>query len=252
MRTPNVARMYDYFLGGKDHFAADRDAAEEVLRLAPEARALARANRAFLCRAVRFLTAQGIRQFIDLGSGLPTRLNVHEIARGAHVVYVDNDPVVLAHSRAVMESAGRDAVTVVEADIRHPEQVLDHPRVRQRIAFHEPIAVLALLVLHFVSDVDEPAKILGAFRDVLRPDSYLALSHVTDDRHGRTVRAAARVYDHATSTVTARSRAEVAGLFDGFALVEPGLAYLSEWRSDPGERQPNPCGVLAGVARRVE
>ena len=181
--VPSTARMYDYWLGGHDNFAADRAAALKVSEAAPEAQLMAVENRKFLRRAVRYLAAEaGITQFLDIGTGLPTQGNVHQVAQdinpAARVVYVDNDPMVLAHSRAL--KTGGNTV-VIEADLRDPRAILDHPGTRKLIDFGQPLAVLLVAVLHFISDDDDPSATVAAIRDALQPGSYLVLSHVTGD-----------------------------------------------------------------------
>jgi hypothetical protein len=254
---PTPARMYDYYLGGKDNFAVDREAAEQVLSAAPEVRLLATENRAFLGRAVRFLAAEaGIRQFVDVGTGLPTQGNVHEVAQAvdpaARVVYVDNDPIVRAHARALLPSDGTTAV--IEADMRDPQPILDHPDLRRLIRFDEPVAVLFMSVLHFITDEDDPYGTVAAFRDVCAPGSYLALSHITaPEQNTEGATAAADVYKaKATSPAILRSPTEVQRYFDGYELVEPGLVRLPQWRPDDPEDalKADEVWMLAGVGRK--
>ncbi|WP_433179849.1 SAM-dependent methyltransferase [Actinoallomurus sp. CA-150999] len=254
---PTPARMYDYYLGGKDNFAVDRDAAEQVLTAAPEVRVLARENRAFLGRAVRFLAGEaGIRQFIDVGTGLPTQGNVHEVAQavapGSRVVYVDNDPIVRAHAKALLPDDGTTAV--VEADMRAPGPILDHPDTRRLIRFDEPVAVLFMSVLHFIADEDDPYGLVAAFRDVSVPGSYLALSHITPpDRNTDGAESAADVYKkRATSPAVLRSRTEIETLFDGYDLVEPGLVNLPKWRPDDPDavRDAESVWMLCATGRK--
>ncbi|MFD0901809.1 SAM-dependent methyltransferase [Actinomadura sediminis] len=253
---PNVPRMYDYLLGGKDNYAVDREAVDEVVRHAPDTPFMARENRAFLRRAVRYLAQAGIRQFIDIGSGLPTQGNVHEIAHqvapDARVVYVDKEPVVLTHGRALL--AGTPGVSVVQGDARRPDDILNAPELRALIDFDEPVAVLMLAVLHFVGDEDDPPGIVARLRAAMAPGSHLAITHVTADFDAdNRVRDAGAVYEKATYQITLRSRAEVARLFDGFDLVDPGLTTLSMWRPDdavPFDADRQWC--YAGVARKTD
>lgn len=248
--------MYDYLLGGKDNYAVDREAAEEVIRHAPDTPFLARENRAFLRRAVRYLAGLGIRQFIDIGSGLPTQGNVHEIvheiAPEARVVYVDREPVVLTHGRALL--AGTPEVTVIQGDARRPGEILTDPELNRLIDFEQPVAVLMLAVLHFIGDEDDPPGIVARFRDAMAPGSYLVVSHVTGDFDTDSrVRDAGAVYEKATYQITLRSREQIAGLFEGFAFVEPGLTTLSLWRPDPGAAVPEQADrqwCYAGVGRK--
>jgi hypothetical protein len=249
--TPNVARMYDYLLGGKDNFAADRQAAEKVLSIVPEARLAARANRAFLGRAVRFLAEAGIRQFIDLGTGVPTQANVHEIAHrvdpGARVVYVDNDPVVVVHAQALLHAV--ETATVIDADVRDPKKIIEHPELQSLIDFDEPVAVLMVAILHLVTDDEDPYGIVTAFHDVMAPGSYLALSHVTADPRPQAGGPVMEVYRAATAPMVPRTRGQVRRFFDGFELVDPGVVYAPEWHpaweGEPVE--PELSFILAGV-----
>jgi hypothetical protein len=259
--VPNPARIYDYLLGGKDNYPADREVAEQVVAIAPVAREVVRDNRAFLRRAVGFLTREaGIRQFIDLGSGLPTHGNVHEIAQAiapdARVVYVDNDAMVVTHSRALL--AG-DNTIAVQADLREPDAILDHPEVRKLIDFDRPVALLMLAILHFVPDDQDPWGVVARFRDALPPGSYLAVSHGTRDipeRHDMTPEQMAemgtrveRLYKLPTASVVNRPRAQVERFFDGFDLVDPGLVEIQRWRPDD-QSSLLPGGFYGGVGRR--
>lgn len=241
-RTPSPARMYDYYLDGKDNFPADREAAERVLQAVPHGRAIAQANRRFLMRAVRFLAEQGIEQFIDLGTGIPTSPNVHEVAHeinpAARVVYVDNDPIVTVHNRALRQT--HDGVVSIRADLRRPDEVLGHPDLRELIDVGRPVGLLAIAVLHFVSDEDDPQRLTA---DLLRPlaiGSHLALSHVSwSDAQGATrITTAARNYTHASAPAVPRGREEIAELFAGTRLVDPGLVPVHTWRAEedaPGD-----------------
>lgn len=237
--TPNIARMYDYFLGGKDNFAADREAADQITAMVPMVPAIARGNRAFLRRAVRFLTAErGIRQFIDIGAGLPTQANVHELARevtaDARVIYVDNDPVVCNHGRALLAD---DATQIIEADLRHPGEIIDHRLTRALIDFHQPFALLATAVLHFIPDDDDPHGIIAGFREAMADGSYLVITHGTfgsdRDRADPRARVSTDVYSRASAQLRLRSVETVRRMFDGFELVEPGLVRISQWRPTP-------------------
>ncbi len=236
--TPNVARIYNYLLGGKDNFAADRQAARQLIAAIPDAAEIARDNRSFLGRVVRYLaTRGGIRQFLDLGSGLPTQANVHELARGvapeARVVYVDNDPMVASHGRALLASG--DHIGMVLGDLRDPARILHHPAVLDLLDLSRPIAVLCTSTLHFVADEAEPHKIIAEYRDRMAPGSYLAISHGTleEDAEGE-VEAAVGVYRQASSQLHIRRLPEVRRFFDGLGLVEPGLTWIAEWRPEPG------------------
>ncbi|MFE0362158.1 MULTISPECIES: SAM-dependent methyltransferase [Streptomyces] len=253
----SVARMYDAMLGGRHNFAIDREALAAFTAIDPQVRTLARANRSFLGRAVRFLVEQGVRQFIDLGSGIPTQGNVHEVAQaaapGARVVYVDNDPVAVAHSTSLL-SDNPDAA-IVNADIRRPADVLASARLRELIDLDRPVAVLMITILHFVTEEEDPAGIVAAFREALPADGWLALTHATNEDRPDTAAAVGTLYrSRATSPVTARSRAEILGLFDGFDLVDPGLVHVPLWRPGPKDEvpdDPSEYWVFAGVGRRT-
>jgi O-methyltransferase involved in polyketide biosynthesis len=258
LKTPNVARMYDYLLGGKDNFAADREAVREVVGHAPDTPFMARENRAFLRRAVRFLAEHGIRQFVDIGSGLPTQGNVHEIAHqvapDAHVVYVDMEPIVLTHGRALLANTPR--VAVIQGDARRTDDILNDPELCRLIDLGRPVAVLMLAVLHFIGDYDDPGAIVARLHAAMAPGSYLVVSHVTADFDAdRRVRDAGAVYEKATYQITLRSRPEVSGLFHGFEMVDPGLTTLSLWRPDPGSMLPPQAErqwCYAGVGRKID
>ena len=230
--------MYDYYLGGSHNFAADRAAAQAMVAAVPEAPLMAQANRAFLRRAVHHLVDAGIRQFLDIGSGIPTVGNVHEIAQraapDARVVYVDVDPVAVAHSREIL--AGNDRAAVVQEDLRHPEAILAHPEVPRLLDFSQPVAVMIVAVLHFIPDADRPEEILRTLRAALAPGSYLVLSQASDDGRSEGERAEAeRVYRRTDSPLCIRSRAELTAFFDGFELVDPGVVWVPQWRPDTPE-----------------
>jgi hypothetical protein len=250
--VPSAARMYDYYLGGKNSFQADRDAAEKVIAAYPETRRLALANRRFLTRAVWYLAEHGVRQFIDLGSGLPTSPNVHEVARqarpDARVVYVDSDPVVASHGRALCDTDS--GVAFVERDIRYPQDVLGDGKLTGLIDLSAPVAVLAVSVLHFMPDADKPGEILAAFRSSMAPGGYLVLSHATSDgADERVLSQIASVYETSTVRAVPRTGADIKGFFTGFDLIEPGLVDVSQWRGDMPAR-PTRIRFLAGVGRK--
>jgi len=251
--VPTTARIYDYWLGGHDNFAADRAAALKVSEAAPEAQLIAVENRRFLRRAVRYLAADaGITQFLDIGTGLPTQGNVHQVAQDmnpdARVVYVDNDPMVLAHSRAL--KTGGNTV-VIEADLRDPQVILDHPSTRKLIDFSQPLAVLLVAVLHFVSDDDDPPAIVAAIRDALPAGSYLVLSHVTGDIRRESAANAAIHYKKVTSGATLRGREEILRFFAELELIDPGLVQVSHWRPDePEPADADKVWILGGVGRK--
>ncbi len=235
VNRPHVARMYDYYLGGKDNFQVDRDAVARVAEAMPEIGILAQRNRAFLRRAVRFMARQGIRQFIDIGSGLPTAGNTHEVAQqiapDSRVAYVDNDPIVLAHGRALL--ATDDNTIVVTADMRRPAEVIKHPDVMRLIDFTAPVGVLLIAMVHFLT-LPERTTVMGNLHDVLPPGSYVAATHVTTD--GNSAEAAAKieqVYATTPTPIYFREYAEIVRFFDGFELVEPGLVTIDTWHPDP-------------------
>jgi SAM-dependent methyltransferase len=252
---PHPARMYDAYLGGKDNYAADREAVRRILRVAPEVRDTARANRAFLQRAVRYLAGQaGIRQIIDIGTGIPSAGNVHEVADqaapGTRVVYVDNDPIVHVHANALL--TGRGTTRIVLADLREPSAILEHPKVGELIDFRQPVGLLLVAIVHFLTDDDHPARIIATLRDALPPGSYLVLSHATGDFRTGAAQQAAAVYDRATAPMTLRTHAQIAALFDGWDLVEPGLVQLPLWRPDGSPPRPKDLAKAwgyGGVAR---
>jgi O-methyltransferase involved in polyketide biosynthesis len=250
---PSVARMYDYYLGGKDNYRVDREAVERVAEAMPEIRQLAQENRAFLRRAVRYMARQGIRQFIDIGSGLPTVGNTHEIAQtivpDARVVYVDNDPVVLAHGRALL--ASDDNTSVATADMHSPDDVLQHAETTKLIDFDQPVGILMIAMTHFLT-VDERPSVMGRLRDALAPGSHLTVTHVTTD--GKAPEAVAQieaVYATTPTPIYFRDRASIEEFFDGFELVEPGLVTPDTWRPDPDDPAPEATKWLyAGVGRK--
>lgn len=230
------ARMYNYFLGGKDNFPVDREAAEIALEAVPEARAMSRGNRDFLGRTVRHLAESGFTQYLDLGTGIPGPGNTGDVARAvdpaARVAYVDNDPSVAAHSRALLRGAAPDLTTVVLADIRDPQSIINDPSVRATLDFDKPIVVLMLAVLHFVKDDEDPAGIVKELMDAVPAGSHLVISHITNDFEPERGAQGARAYDRATAPIVLRPYAEICTLFDGLDLLEPGIVHLPSWRPD--------------------
>jgi hypothetical protein len=235
--TPNAARMYDYMLGGSSNFAIDRETADTMLTQAGNTTAPARLNRSFLRRAVRFMADQGIDQFLDLGSGIPTVGNVHEIAQAANpaarVVYVDNEPVAVAHARQLL--ADNDGAVIVDADLRDPVAVLGHPETQRMLDFDRPLGVLLVAVFHFIADDDEPADIVASYRAAAAAGGWLALSHFTADSRALGARRGVDVYRRTSTPVVARSRSEVDALLHGMDLVDPGLVWIPRWRPDGGD-----------------
>lgn len=253
------ARMYDYFLGGKDHFSADRTVADEALAKVPSTRVIARENRAFLGRAVRFLAEEaGIRQFLDIGTGLPTAENTHEVAQRAapssRIVYVDNDPMVIAHARALLKSSPEGKTAYVQADFRNPEAILSAPAVRETLDFGEPVALMLFLLLHFIPDRDQPARVIRTLLDALPPGSYLAASHMSAEHNPDGVVTGANVYKRAGFRGQLRDSGAFADLaFDGLDLVPPGVVLVSEWRRESGAPLPTPSEIscYGGVAKKT-
>jgi hypothetical protein len=254
---PHTARMYDYYLGGKNHFAADRELAEKMLASVPSARTAARENRAFMGRAVRFLAEEaGVRQFLDIGTGLPTTNSVHEVAQAvapsARVVYGDNDPLVLAHARALLTSAPEGRTAYIHTDLRDPAAIVSDPVVRDVLDFSQPVALTLVAILHFIPDEDKPAEIIATLLDALPSGSYLVASHGTHEHDRARFAAGQDAYKASGVTARARDSADFARLaFSGLQLVPPGVVLVSEWRPDgPGPRpSAAEVGIYGGVAR---
>jgi S-adenosyl methyltransferase len=252
---PSAARVYDYFLGGAHNFAVDRQLAEMIAAMTPNVGDTMRANRAFLRRVVRFLVGEGVTQFLDVGSGIPTVGNVHEVAQqmepAAHVVYVDNDPVAVSHSRAIL--AGDPNAAVVEADARNTDAILAAPETERLLDFDRPVAVLLLGVLHFVPDSDDPAAIVARLRDAVPAGSYVAQVNVTHEDQPPEVIEAQKLSGRTGTPIFLRSRQELLDQFAGLTLVEPGLVHLPLWRPDSPDdvdEHPERFGALAGVGRK--
>ena len=250
--VPHPARVYAYWLGGKDHYLADRHAAEEVIRRRPQVVEGARANRAFLARVIRFLAAEcGIRQFVDIGTGLPAPHNTHEIAQvvapDCRAVYVDNDPLVLVHARALLTSTRQGSCDYLEADLRDTPRIL--AGAAQTLDLTRPVAVLLLAVLHFIADIDDPAGIIAALASNLAPGSFIVISHLTGDFAPEQVSAGVTVYNSLVPTVLIpRNHARVSGLFGGLPLVSPGVVPLVEWRPTQVGPFSQQADMYAGVA----
>lgn len=258
---PNIARVYDAFLGGKDNFAVDRAVVELTLQIAPDAAAGAKANRAFLRRAVKYLAAEaGITQFLDIGSGLPSRGNVHEIVHqanpAARVIYTDIDPVVSIHGQALLQKS-RNA-RVVTADIRQPAGILDHPQVRDFIDFSRPVGLLMLAILHHLSDSEDPDGITAKFRDALAPGSYLAITsfRMPGPEHpedAAATRAVEKLFNEKLGTGRWRDHEEIRSWFGDWDVLEPGLVPVPEWRpvvQGAIKRNATHYGFVGGVARK--
>lgn len=246
---PSPAGIYDYLLGGHHYCEADREAAEKALALAPEARFAARENRAFLQRATRYAAERGVRQYIDIGSGFPAVGPIHEIAARTiadpHVVYVDYDPAVTAVSRSLLTSPH---VITVARDLRRPRDIIEDPAVQRLIDWSQPVALLMAAILHFVTDQENPAGIIAAFRDLMAPGSYLILSHAAHGDNRDAAEEASRAWDKARSAMNLRTPRQIEDLFIGFELIPPGLVTTTEW----GTTATPPTGqafMLAGVGR---
>ena len=237
---PSAARVYDYLLGGKDNYPADRAVAESMIAQLPNVRTAVQWNRAFLHRVIRYLVGEaGIRQIVDIGAGLPTVGNTHEIALqaspDARVVYVDHDPVVLSHARNMLHGVPNTAI--IERDLLAPDEILADPVLRSLIDFGEPAAFLFLSILHFVSDEADPARLIARLVEPFPAGSHVAISHATPDAVPE-VNDVERVFDEATEQAHVRSRVDIAKLVAGMEILEPGLAWPPEWRPDPGDRVP--------------
>jgi SAM-dependent methyltransferase len=251
---PSSARIYDYLLGGGHNFAADRDTAEQLIKVLP-VRDMARLNRAYLRRAVLELVELGVRQFLDLGSGIPTVGNVHEVAREAdptcRVVYVDFEPVAITHAELLLAD-DRNA-TAVLADLREPEAVLAAPETRRMLDFDRPVGLLAVGVLQFIPDSDDPWAVLARYRDALAPGSYLALSHFTPDRMPKAMAAGAGVFRNTAEPITPRTAEQVLRMLDGFDVIDPGLVMTPEWRPESPDEvgdDPGRANLYAAVGRK--
>jgi hypothetical protein len=240
---PHPARRYNYWLGGKDNFAADRESGDEILRFFPHARTAARENRFFLQRVVAHLTrATGVRQFLDIGTGLPTANNTHEVAQAidpsTRIVYVDNDPLVMCHARALLTSNPAGRTAYIERDVREPDSILSDPQLRETLDLDQPVGLLLVAVLHFLPDTDQAHHVVTTLLDALPAGSYLAISHASYDTVDPGTAEAAKRRLEATEPFAARTQAEVAAFFTGLELIEPGIVIASEWRRNPGEPIP--------------
>ena len=250
----HVARVYNYWLGGKDNFAADRAAGEQAIKAFPGIPLSARSNRAFLARTVRFLAGEAdIRQFLDVGTGIPSANNTHEVAQSAapasRVVYVDNDPIVLTHARALLASDPAGATDYIDADMRDPQQIL--AQAVRLLDFSRPVALMLMAVLQHLDDEDDPYRITETLLEPMPPGSYLALSHPAKDINAEAMaRMAERLNKMMAEKVTFRDRSAVARFFDGLELVEPGLAQASKWRPTSESEAASPAALWAGVARK--
>ena len=254
-RLAHPARVYDYWLGGKDNFEADRIAGEETIAAYPAIRASARANRAFLARTVRYLTAEaGIRQFLDLGTGLPTASNTHEVAQDiaaeSRIVYVDNDPLVLSHARALLTSSPEGRTAYLDADLRDTDRILE--QAAETLDFGQPVAIMLLAILHYIPDLGEARAIVGRLLSAVPSGSYVTISHAASDISPEAMaEMIRRMNQHlAEGNHVGRTREVVAGFFDDLELLEPGVVKVTEWRPASQVEAEGPTSLWGGVARK--
>jgi hypothetical protein len=257
LNRPHSARMYDYYLGGKDNYEADRQAAHEIEKIFPYIQFAARTNRAFMHRSIRYLAQLGIRQFLDIGTGIPTEPNLHQIAQHiapeSRVLYVDNDPLVLAHARALLVSTPEGRTAYLPADATAPDTILRSPLLHDTLDLSQPVALSLLALLHFVPDTHDPYGIVATLVDALVPGSYLLISHGTGDFNPETAESGTRVYRSRGIDSQARSLDEVTRFFTGLELVEPGVTVPHRWRpigEPPPESIDFHVSFYAGVARK--
>ena len=254
--VPQSARVYDYWLGGKDHFPADRALGDAIAEALPTIRTQVRAQRAFLGRAVRYLTRDaGVRQFLDIGTGIPTAGNVHDVAQAiapeSRVLYVDNDPIVLVHARALMGGAAAGQVAFIQADLREPEAILADPAMERTLDLARPVGLVLVGIMHHLRDDDDPRRIVATLVDALAPGSYLVLSQSTPDFDPAAMAALAAASEQGGIANVPRSLADTEPFFAGLELVEPGLVPMATWRPDPGaEQDPRSVYAYGGVARK--
>ena len=260
IERPSPARIYDYFLGGYHNFEADRVVAEKFRKVLPDVPLYMRANRTFLRRAVRYLTDSGIDQFLDIGSGIPTVGNVHEVAQAinpeARVVYVDIDPVAVRQGEEILK--GNANAIAIQGDLRQPEKILEDPDVRRMLAFDKPVAVLLMAILLFVTEDENAYRMVSTLRDALAPGSYIAISHPTDDNYPQEqreqVEQGKNLYAATGNPVNIRSFDQIKRFFDGLDVVEPGIVYISRWRPEGPDDlffdQPESSGYYGGIGRK--
>jgi SAM-dependent methyltransferase len=254
--VPQSARVYDYLLGGKDNFPADRAVGDQIIELVPTVGVQVREQRAFLARSVRYLTAEaGVRQFLDIGTGIPTAGNVHDVAQAiapsSRVLYVDNDPIVLAHSRALLQRTPEGRLAFILADLRDPQSILDDPVFGKTLDLTQPVGLVLIGITHHLRDDDDPRRIIQILVDALAPGSYLVLSQITGDFDLAAMRQVAAVVEQGGVPYVVRSYADTEPFFAGLELVEPGLVPIEAWRPDPGTRQdPGSVYAYGGVARK--
>lgn len=252
---PQSARMYDAYLGGKDHYAVDLAAVEQVEQVFPTIRTCARTNRDFMTRALDWVARQGIRQFLDIGTGIPTEPNLHQVVQAvdpsAHVVYTDNDPIVLAHARALLQGAPEGRTEYLDADVREPEKILNSAEVRETLDLSRPVALSLIALFHFIPDEDDPMRIVGTLIDALAPGSYLVMSHLTPDFDPEMIARAVGVYHAGGLSCQARTHAEFAEFFTGLDLVDPGIVVPHRWHPaiEPKASLDAEVSFYCGVAR---
>ncbi len=253
--VPHIARVYDYWLGGTDNFAADRELGDRTLEAYPNLVFSVRANRAFLARTVRFLAAEmGIRQFLDVGTGIPTASNTHEVAQRVapecRIVYVDNDPIVLSHARALLTSKPEGACAYIDADVHDPDKIL--ASAADTLDFSQPVALMLLAVMHFIGHDSEARYIVNRLMDPCPPGSFVTLSHAASDIDAKQqTEMVRRLNQSVAEKATLRDHARVTRLFDGLELVEPGVVRVAEWRPDTPSEAASPTGLWGGVARKA-
>jgi S-adenosyl methyltransferase len=252
--VPHIARVYDYWLGGKDNFPADRAMGERTIAAYPDLVHSVRANRAFLARTVRYLAAEaGVRQFLDIGTGIPTANNTHEVAQRVapqcRIVYVDNDPVVLVHAKELLTSSPQGACAYIDGDLRDPDTIL--AAAADTLDFGQPVAVMLVAVMHFTGEDNEASAIVNRLMGACVPDSFLTISHVASDIDAEQIAEMVRRLNESTpEKTTPRDRAGVTRLFDGLELVEPGVVRAAEWRPDTNAEAASPAALWGGVARK--
>lgn len=252
---PSIARLYDYLLGGSHNLAVDGEFAQKVMAITPDAAFQAQANRAFLNRAVRYLVAAGVRQFLDIGSGIPTRSNVHEVAQHeapeSRVIYVDIDPMAVSHSNLIL--AGNERAIAIQEDFRHADAILNHPEVQRLLDFTQPIGLLLVALLHAIVDSDDPYAVVRRFRDPMPSGSCLVIAHGTGDGRQEKTRRMVELSKQSATPLNVRPYAEVSRFFDGFTLVDPGLVWCPLWRTESADdvpEAPEDSSVWAGVGRK--
>lgn len=247
VQTPSSARIYDYVVGGKDHYQVDRDAAEKVMETFPTGRTAARQNRRFMHRAVNELAGLGVMQFLDIGTGIPTEPNLHQVAQAAtpeaRVVYVDHDPIVLTHARALLTGTREGVTSYIDADLTDPDQILSSPQLHETIDLDSPVALSMVAVLHFLSDAEDPYGVFTALVDALAPGSFVIATHITADLDPEGISRAMEMYRQSAVHVQTRTKDEFARFFTGLELLDPGLIAANRWRPT----MPSPAWLDAQV-----